>query len=239
MTVKREKSEIYDDPLPEVLKTTRAILARGQTGWRYEDTVESEGGRVIDTVRKTSRGGVLSTRMQIRIHAFESKTKVVVETTSPWFVFGDAADFYGDYIQDLLGSIGSGIGQEIGGMAPQPEEQAKVPMKLFYWVNSVCVILILSESFIARLFIPPFTPSNPVQDIQRLIDQAHLRMVIGIVPIMVMVGFNLWWRNKYFQDLDPRMQKSMNYGRGAGMRIGLVLCGLGLLYIVLKFFIKI
>jgi len=107
MTVKREQMELFDISAQEVMKIIRAILMRGQADYKYENTVESGEALTFKTIIKPSRPLLLSTKMQIQIEGMDSKTKVVVETKSQWFIFGDIADFYGGYIRDIFGSIHS------------------------------------------------------------------------------------------------------------------------------------
>ncbi len=107
MTVKREQTELFDISAQEVMEIIRAILIRGQADYKYENTVESGEAPTFKTIIKPSRPLLLSTKMQIQIDGMDSKTKVVVETKSQWFIFGDIADFYGGYIRDVFGSIHS------------------------------------------------------------------------------------------------------------------------------------
>ena len=125
MTVERKQTEMIDAALPDVLNTVRSVLTNGKAAYRYENTIESEEGRVIDTVIRPHQSWLLSTKLCIHLYAFDTKTKVVIETKSQWFLFGDIADYYGGYIRDLFESIRLGNSQDFGTSANHDQAPGK------------------------------------------------------------------------------------------------------------------
>jgi hypothetical protein len=200
----------------------RSVLVAGQADYRYENTIEKEEGREINTVIRPDQAWMLSTKLHIHLDAVESKTKVVIEMKSQWFLFGDVADYYGGYIRDLFGSIRTAKGLDIGVIISDNKELAKVPMKLFLVFNIVCVLLLLSKTYWIRLCFGGLGQmGHPVSsDEIRLFDD--VQDWSGFAIILSMVGFNYWWRKSYFKVLDPKTQTSMNAGRNL-VRLNLIL----------------
>jgi len=102
MTVKRERSEVFDAPLPRIMEAVRSVLAEGQANYAYRNTLEAEGGSRIDTWVVPRERLLLTTPMTIALAPNGSQTRVSVRTRSQWFILGDVFGFYHGYIHDLL-----------------------------------------------------------------------------------------------------------------------------------------
>jgi hypothetical protein len=222
MTVQRKQTEIIDAALPDVLKTVRSALVNGKSSYRYEDKVESEGGREIDTVIRPHQAGMLSTKLRIRLYAFETKTKVVIETKSQWYLFGDVADYYGGYIRDLFESIRLGNSQDFGTSANHDQAPGKAPVKLFVFINILFVLALLTKYYLFRIYFGGSSPAGQPGSMDRIHSLIRVEAISSFAIILSMMGFNYWWRKRYFNVLDPKQQKSMETGRNLG-RLNLIL----------------
>jgi hypothetical protein len=222
MTVQRKQTELIDAALPEVLRTVRSVLATGKPSYRYEDTIESEEGREIATIIRPHQAMMLSTKLRIRLYAFEAKTKVVIETKSQWFLFGDIADYYGGYIRDLFESLRSGDNQDIGTAAIHDQASGKAPVKLFVFINILFVLVLFIKNYLFRIYFGGSSPAGQPGSMDRIHSLIRVEAISSFAIILSMMGFNYWWRKRYFNVLDPKQQKSMETGRNLG-RLNLIL----------------
>jgi hypothetical protein len=106
MTVRREQSEVFKAPSAKVIGAIRSALADKLDTCSFKHTVEAEDHLVFNTVARPSWWPlVLETKMNISLEPGESQTKVTVRIRSQWFLLGDAFDYYGGYIYDILKAI--------------------------------------------------------------------------------------------------------------------------------------
>lgn len=116
MTVRRKQSEVIEMPPGETAQALKALLNRGQADYDYLLTFTAPDEREFKAVIRPHLRFLLSTPLQIRLEPAGSKTQVVVEAQSQWFLFGDISDFYGGYLRDLFDSLRN------GGMMPEDRQ---------------------------------------------------------------------------------------------------------------------
>src|SRR5262245_49412977 len=110
MSVTRERSEIVDAECEKVADAVRSALAQRQASYSYQQTSETAGCREFSAVITPNSWLLLSTRLGIHLQPHGSKTKLMAQTRSQWFIVGDIADFYGGYLRDILASVHSNLG---------------------------------------------------------------------------------------------------------------------------------
>ncbi len=110
MTVRREQSEVFHASCGEIVEAVRSVLANGQPSYKFHHAVETNDHLGFNTVIRPSSWPLLATtKMAIRLAPNDSYTKVIVDTRSQWFIFGDVLNIYNGYIRDVLGAIRSRI----------------------------------------------------------------------------------------------------------------------------------
>jgi len=105
MTVKRELTELFDAPLPQVTQAIHVVLEKGQANYKYRETAASDGGTKIETKISPLHSRFLSTTMIIELISDGARSRITARTKSQWYIFGDVFDFYRGYIRDLLWSV--------------------------------------------------------------------------------------------------------------------------------------
>jgi|GEM_PF-5211619 len=238
MTEMNEQSEMFEATFSIIVTTIRAAFVNGQSKYRYENIVESNGGQEISAIVKPFESGVLSTELRIHIYPFDSKTKVRIEIKSEKFKYGDVADFYGGYIREFFGMIHSGLGHQAEPSSSAVPLKVDVPMKWWYIVNFVGIFILYGKSYLIPLGFGDSIPPDSPHSISRTMFLSKVGMLVGVGTIAFMMAFNYWWRKKYFQSLDPKLQMSMDYGRQVGRRNGIFLAFFGILFFIWLFFIK-
>jgi hypothetical protein len=114
MTVVRERAEVFQAPPEKVVAAVRSTLAGGHASYRYQNTAEENDYFLFHTeVRPNWWPLLLSTELAIRLIPLDSLTKVVVQTRSQSFLFGDVFDCYRGYIRDILGALRSRLGEQV------------------------------------------------------------------------------------------------------------------------------
>jgi hypothetical protein len=98
MTARRHADDCFDAPLPSVASAVRTILVRRPP---YTQATEIEKDTLFKTNVRPS-WWLLGTEMTIRLQASSVGTKVITETKSQWFIFGDVFNYYNRYIRNFL-----------------------------------------------------------------------------------------------------------------------------------------
>jgi len=110
MTVRREQSEVFHASTVEVGEAVRSVLASGRPSYKYHHTVETNDHLIFKTEVRPSWWPLLAaTELSIRLTPSDSHTKVIIDTRSQSFIFGDVFDIYNGYIRDFLGAIRSRV----------------------------------------------------------------------------------------------------------------------------------
>ena len=105
MTVRRENNEVFGKSPELVRQVLGNILAKNRGQYRYHDTTMSANGATFKTtIRPRLWPLVLQTHVSVQLVPLPDggSTKVVVETKSQSFIFGDVFQLYNGYVQDVL-----------------------------------------------------------------------------------------------------------------------------------------
>ena len=105
MSVTREESKVVDAQIADVADAVRATLARGRASYTYQVTSESDDHLRFQAVIRPNSRMLLSTRLQIELHAEGAQTRIAARTFSQRFIMGDICDYYRDYLRDVFAAI--------------------------------------------------------------------------------------------------------------------------------------
>lgn len=98
MTVIRHREDSFDAPLEMVAEGVRRVLAERP---QYRNTREVEKNTLFKTNIKPS-WWLAGTSLTIKLQAVSGGAKVMAETKSQIFIFGDVFDYYNGYLCDFL-----------------------------------------------------------------------------------------------------------------------------------------
>ncbi len=104
MTVKLSRKKVFFAGKEEMAQAVRTVLRRNSC---YKEFVEQKAGSIFITSVKPS-WYLLGTQMTITLQDAGEQTGVQVETMSQPFIFGDALNYYGRYIDDFFNDLAVG-----------------------------------------------------------------------------------------------------------------------------------
>ncbi len=97
MTVKRQKSVVFNKPIELVMERIRIVLASNK---KYTETIEGVDGSFLTLVQPNPL--LLDTPMRIMVEWNGDDTVVKVSTKSQPFVWGDIFGVYNRYINEFF-----------------------------------------------------------------------------------------------------------------------------------------
>jgi len=101
MSVRRQKSEIFDATPPAVAAAVRVVLSRRPP---YLSTTETTRDTVFETNVKPS-WWLLGTHMTFELQPSPTGTQVIVKTESQWYIFGDVFNCYNGYLREFFRDV--------------------------------------------------------------------------------------------------------------------------------------
>lgn len=111
MSASRERSDVIDATLADVVGAVHASLSRGQAAYTYRVTYVSDDGLQWRAVLKPNRWWLMPTTLLIRVESEGLKSKVTgsiyVPLTADWGVHDL---FYARYLRELLAAIRQSLG---------------------------------------------------------------------------------------------------------------------------------
>jgi len=116
-------------------------------------------------------------------------------------------------------------------------------VKLFLIVTFVYVFLILTESYVTDFLLYLFDLISSHSPNESTVSNV-IRVVYLAGITIAWLCYRYSWKKKYTASLDSKssdteVQAAINRGRGAGIRLGIIVTVVGVVYVVLRYFEKI